>query len=732
MYFVPAASGRGIAATWLHSLRRWRAVHVRHAATVSSLTVAAPRHSSLEFRPRPRTTDDGFFGRIAATPAAANSTGALSVAVSAAPRILRLPAVADAEPRWVGVRADLIAGAREMGISLPTEIQSLALPPIMRGESVLLAAATGTGKSLAYLIPLLHRMKNEEDEVGVVTRKRRPRVLVLVPTRELALQVCSVAKRLCHTAKFRVAAVVGGTQQGQQRRLLDSDVDVVIATPGRLAMLLDQNWISLGDVRAVAIDEVDTIVNDNDGFGEELRDVLQRLRIVAPLEGRASAASRNTPSDRSGGAAGTGAAGVDSSETAPSRQQRRVQVVLAGATIPHRALSRIRALFPGISQLTARSAHKPPTALRHRFMRVTADSESKHVALIRIADDAAPAARVTGVSTTDALSGDGSEAVTVAAAAAAGRLLVFCNTIQSARSTAHTLVEAGINAASLHGGIPPELRALEFDAFRSGKAPILVCTDAAARGLDFVGVNQVLLFDFPLSPIEYLHRAGRVARAGRSGTVISLVSNGDVVLARRIQEAVERDRPLTELTGARDDPSSSSSVRGAHTTYKRPGAFGAASRAAAPSRRRTPDRSGSSGSDVGSPRREQQQYLGRSGSSSGGGGGGSRSSGNRFSEREQPRSATAQYRNSRPRGNNRRDERPPSREGFRTASRSSSDSRGSSRSRGQFSASSRRGTSSERRGGAASRSNSRSSSSSSTGRSGGSSRRGYDSAASYS
>jgi membrane protease YdiL (CAAX protease family) len=113
-------------------------------------------------------------------------------------------------------------------------------------------------------------------------------------------------------------------------------------------------------------------------------------------------------------------------------------------------------------------------------------------------------------------------------------VLVFCNTVPSARSTAHFLGEqGGLTVASLHGGIPPRLRQSEYELFLRGGASVLVCTDAAARGLDFPGARSVsvVLFDFPLNAVEYLHRAGRAARAGRDGAVVSLVARRDLVLA---------------------------------------------------------------------------------------------------------------------------------------------------------------------------------------------------------
>src|SRR5690348_9486096 len=95
---------------------------------------------------------------------------------------------------------------------------------------------------------------------------------------------------------------------------------------------------------------------------------------------------------------------------------------------------------------------------------------------------------------------------------AARRTLVFCNTVTSARATQHALREAGIEAIAYHGEVPSEARATALSDFATGTARHMVCTDIAARGLDLPAVDHVIMFDFPLNPIDYLHRSGRTAR----------------------------------------------------------------------------------------------------------------------------------------------------------------------------------------------------------------------------
>jgi len=111
-----------------------------------------------------------------------------------------------------------------------------------------------------------------------------------------------------------------------------------------------------------------------------------------------------------------------------------------------------------------------------------------------------------------------------------GRALVFCNSLESARAAGHLLEGAGVACSSLHGGIPPFRRRDEFRNFLSGDTRFLVCTDAAARGLDLPAVSDVILFDFPSNPSDLLHRIGRTARGGRSGKVRIYLTRKDARL----------------------------------------------------------------------------------------------------------------------------------------------------------------------------------------------------------
>jgi superfamily II DNA/RNA helicase len=487
------------------------------------------------------------------------------------------------------LRAGLRAGLASLGVAAPTAVQSAAIPPALQGHSVLISAGTGEGKTLAFLLPLAHRLKEEECARGVVARGGRPRALVLLPTRELALQVAGVAKALCHKEKFSVAALVGGRSERAQRDALARPVDVLVATTGRLTMALERGWLQLGDVHFVAIDEADTMLGagvgrkgDYGGFDGELAAVLkpvlaargraarearevdegrrgvgdslqlsqtsqqqhqqhqqQRLRLVRaalpppqqPLPAAPPPLAESAAPSLAAAAAAAAASAAVSSGAHPGGTP--LQFFIAGATFSRPARALVEGLVPGIHPAVVPTAHRAVASVERTFVRLGPEADARQGALL------------------GALRGL-LRAPAGAPPAAAPRVLVFCNSVPSARSTALFLGEQGYAVASLHGDIPPLLRESEFNHFLAGACPLMVCTDAAARGLDFGGgVDAVVLFDFPKDAVEYLHRCGRTGRNGRAGRVVALVGRGEGVLARAIERAAAQGGDLVGLSGDR-------------------------------------------------------------------------------------------------------------------------------------------------------------------------------------
>nr|WP_167333441.1 DEAD/DEAH box helicase [Nocardia concava] len=402
---------------------------------------------------------------------------------------------------------------RRNGIDKPFPVQRAVIPDILAGCDVLGQAATGSGKTLAFGLPLLARL------FGAPSQPKRPRGLILAPTRELAMQIESALDEPALALGLRLATAVGGLPIKKQEERLARGVDVVIATPGRLTDLLGRKAVALTDIRVVTVDEADHMAEL--GFLPQLTALLnkvpadaQQLLFSATLDGAIDELAQRYLRDPAWHSVGTGPAG-DESDARP---------VAATVLDTDPAL----AVTDSGSPADNAGAGRAVPDIAHYALRVR--RTDKRLVVTEIA-------------------------------ARAGRTLLFVKTQYGADKLARKLREEGIGAVALHGGKVQNQRTRTLAAFADGTAPVLVATDVAARGLHIDDVSLVVHVDLPADPKDYLHRTGRTARAGASGTVVTIVTpdNADEAaqLARlaglTLTEVEVRpgDRRLAEITGAR-------------------------------------------------------------------------------------------------------------------------------------------------------------------------------------
>jgi superfamily II DNA/RNA helicase len=177
----------------------------------------------------------------------------------------------------------------EKKLTMPTEIQSQAVPALLAGRSVVGVAETGSGKTLAYALPILHRLKTLELQGNPVTVYGEPRAIVVVPTRELGEQVAKAFKPFTHETRLRVRALLGGTTTEQAKRSLQGPFEVLVATPGRLIKMMEEGLVTLGDVRTLVLDEADLMLDH--GFLPDVR----RIVKVCPAERQLALFSATVP-----------------------------------------------------------------------------------------------------------------------------------------------------------------------------------------------------------------------------------------------------------------------------------------------------------------------------------------------------------------------------------------------------------------------------------------------------
>jgi superfamily II DNA/RNA helicase len=326
------------------------------------------------------------------------------------------------------------------GFTSPFPIQAATLPDTLGGRDLLGRGQTGSGKTLAFGLGIIARLAGDR------ARPRRPRGLVLVPTRELATQVVDALVPFAKALGLSVTAVVGGMSFNRQSAELQRGVDVLVATPGRLADHLDQGTCALGDVTITAIDEADRMADM--GFLPQIRRILDQ-----------------TPSDG--------------------------QRLLFSATLDGDVAALVqRYLTDPVTRSVAPSTGAVDT-MEHHLLHVDELAKARVVAEI---------------------------------AAREGRTIMFVRTKHGADRLVKQLRREGVTATALHGGKAQNARNRAIAAFRDGITPVLVATDVAARGIHVDDVSLVVHVDPPADPKNYLHRAGRTARAGESGTVVTLVT----------------------------------------------------------------------------------------------------------------------------------------------------------------------------------------------------------------
>ena len=353
----------------------------------------------------------------------------------------------------------LLRSIKDLGFVRPTPIQAESIPPALQGRDLIACAQTGSGKTAAFLLPILQ---------GLIDGPRgKTRALVLAPTRELAAQILEDLKDLSTHTPVSGAAVYGGVGHGPQEHAFRSGVDIIIATPGRLLDHLRSPYAKLDHVKYVVLDEADRMLDM--GFLPEIRKILRYL---------------------------------------PTKRQ----TLFFSATMP-----------PPIRSLANDMLHNPVSIERGR----------QGNAPTGITQAVYPVAQELKSSLLVALlkRGDISQA------------LVFTRTKHRANRLADYLDRQGVKADRIHGNRSQSQRTAALAAFKSGRVPVLVATDIAARGIDVDALGHVINFDVPLAAEDYIHRIGRTGRAEATGEAFTFVSpqeNGELVA---IERAVGRQLP---------------------------------------------------------------------------------------------------------------------------------------------------------------------------------------------
>jgi len=373
----------------------------------------------------------------------------------------------DVEFAELGLPTTLIDGLAASGITTTFPIQAATIPDALAGRDVLGRGQTGSGKTLAFGLPMLARLAADRPGARHVARG-----VVLLPTRELAMQVHDALAPLAATLKLSLTLVAGGMAYAPQLRAFERGVDIVIAPPGRLLDLMERGAADLGSVEITVLDEADHMADL--GFLPAVTTVLDAV----PADG---------------------------------------QRLLFSATLDRATQGLVRTYLTDPVTHEVDTGQASVTTMEHRIVHIQPKEK---------------------------------QLVTTEIAGRDGRTVVFVRTQLGAERVAEQLRDAGVLAGALHGGLNQSVRTRILAAFKSGELPVLVATDVAARGIHVDEVGLVLQVDPPAGPKEYLHRAGRTARAGGRGVVVTLaLPQQRREVTRLVSQAGVRTEPMTAGPG---------------------------------------------------------------------------------------------------------------------------------------------------------------------------------------
>ena len=372
----------------------------------------------------------------------------------------------------LGLSAPILDAVAEQNYDTPSPIQSKAIPAILDGRDVMAAAQTGTGKTAGFTLPLLELLSK-----GSNARSNQVRALILTPTRELAAQVAdSVATYGKHLA-LSSTVVFGGVKINPQMMRLRGGADILVATPGRLLDLFQQNAVRFNQLEVLVLDEADRMLDM--GFIHDIRKILKAL---------------------------------------PNKRQN----LMFSATFSDEIRKLAKGLVNDPIEISVSPRNTTVQSVKQWIHPVDKSKKSALLAQL-IADNQWE------------------------------QVLVFSRTKHGANRLTRFLEARGMKAAAIHGNKSQNARTKALADFKRGDVGILVATDIAARGLDIEQLPQVVNFDLPNVPEDYVHRIGRTGRAGATGQAISLVSADEIKQLNDIEGLIKQQLTRTLVDGFEPD-----------------------------------------------------------------------------------------------------------------------------------------------------------------------------------
>lgn len=360
------------------------------------------------------------------------------------------------------------------GIKSLFPIQAACFEAITEGRDIIGKDRTGTGKTLAYALPVLEKLR--ERKMFKKTKGQLPYKIVLVPTRELAVQVGNEYQSLINEpGEFHVAKVFGGASITLQQRELTRGSEIVVGTPGRVKDLIERGILNLSELRAMVLDETDTMLDM--GFQRDIETILKMIQVQMEEKGR---------------------------------KVTEIQFLLFSATIPKFVLETSRKFMAEGYKFIDMIGNQPiKTSVTVQHIAVPYPYEYQKWNILK------------RIMKTYASNNE--------------KTIIFTET-KSDCFTLQSMLPPNIKSSVLNGDIPQDERSKIMNLFRKDRINSIVTTNVLARGIDFKGVDLIIQASVPNDVESYIHRSGRTGRAGKNGVSIIMYNEKDRDSLRKIEK----------------------------------------------------------------------------------------------------------------------------------------------------------------------------------------------------
>lgn len=356
----------------------------------------------------------------------------------------------------LGLDPTILKALEKMQFKEPSPVQAETMPLIQQKKDLIALAKTGSGKTAACAIPICNSVNVDLSQI---------QALIVVPTRELALQYATETQKIGHYKEVRAFAIYGGENPAMQQAKLKHGVHVLVATPGRLIDFIYSRQIDLTHVQTIILDEADEMLSM--GFLEDLEFIMQCL-------------------------------------------VQDHQTLLFSATMPNGIREIAKKYMKDPVEITLNSKVSMPTTVKHHFL--YCHHTRRDEALFDLLKHLKPK-----------------------------QAIIFCHSRIQCDKLARLMQKKFDGVDVLHGGLSQDMRTTITNKFRSAKVRYLVCTDVAARGLDVSGITHVFIYQLSDDADIYVHRSGRTGRQERQGSVITLVTNREFSMLKKVLHHIKRE-----------------------------------------------------------------------------------------------------------------------------------------------------------------------------------------------